>query len=163
MSAAAKVLNTTELLESVLLQLRYKDILLLQRVCKAWKTAINRSPTIQKALCFKPTQVPGSGALFDFEILRVGLVPYLTKSLEVNKIAIAFSAQKLGDHFFAKQQMIFNPVFLKLYPLKKDSGLMIDFYRRPKGVSAHTPPSWKNMYLTQPPVVEVLVESMIMG
>lgn len=48
------VLAIPELFEAVLLQLPAKDLLLAQRVSKAWQEMINTSIQIQRALFFKP-------------------------------------------------------------------------------------------------------------
>jgi len=52
MSAALKVLNTTELLKAVLAELCSRDALLSQLVCRKWKDLINTSPTLQQKLFF---------------------------------------------------------------------------------------------------------------
>ncbi|KAK4949418.1 hypothetical protein LTR10_012036 [Elasticomyces elasticus] len=51
-SASAQVFGLPGLLESVLLQLPMKDLLLAQKICKDFKNVIDSSPTIQRALCF---------------------------------------------------------------------------------------------------------------
>jgi hypothetical protein len=53
--AMDKVFGSTELLESVLLQLPQIDLLLAQAVCVAWKESIRVSPKIQQKLFFQPT------------------------------------------------------------------------------------------------------------
>lgn len=55
-TATSKVVNVTELLEAVLLELPCKDILIAQRVSKAWKATIQESVKLQAALCFTPTE-----------------------------------------------------------------------------------------------------------
>ncbi|KAK3642145.1 hypothetical protein LTR22_016266 [Elasticomyces elasticus] len=50
----AKVFAIPELLEGVLLQLPFIDLLLSQRVCRAWHIAVTSSTKIQKALFLTP-------------------------------------------------------------------------------------------------------------
>lgn len=52
-SAATKVLNTTELLEQILLGVDNKTLLLSQRVSKTFKDTIDRSVKLQRALFFQ--------------------------------------------------------------------------------------------------------------
>jgi hypothetical protein len=56
MAAASQVLSTTELLEEILLRTRPKDVLLLQRICKSWKNAIEGSMKLQRMLFFLPIE-----------------------------------------------------------------------------------------------------------
>lgn len=48
--------SVPELVEHVLLQLPLRDILIAQRVNKVWKAIITNSPSIQKALFFRPVE-----------------------------------------------------------------------------------------------------------
>lgn len=48
------VFDAAELLEMILLQLPVNDLLLNYRVCKQWKSAIDASPNVQKALFMRP-------------------------------------------------------------------------------------------------------------
>jgi hypothetical protein len=50
-----QLFDTTELLESVLLELPTIDLLFAQGVCKRWKQVIERSRRLQQALFFKST------------------------------------------------------------------------------------------------------------
>ncbi|KAK4967953.1 hypothetical protein LTR42_010281 [Elasticomyces elasticus] len=52
--AAATVLKLPELLEAVLMRLPARDLLFAQKVCKAWEKAMDSSPSIQRALFFRP-------------------------------------------------------------------------------------------------------------
>ncbi|KAK4548988.1 hypothetical protein LTR36_008761 [Oleoguttula mirabilis] len=52
--AAANVAGTTELVEMILLHLPLPDILLAQRVNRAWRTITTDSPKLQRALFFRP-------------------------------------------------------------------------------------------------------------
>ncbi|KAK4888981.1 hypothetical protein LTR27_012202 [Elasticomyces elasticus] len=54
MSSTARVLGLPELLENTLLQLPTRDLLFAQKVCASWKTAIASSPSLQRALFFRP-------------------------------------------------------------------------------------------------------------
>ncbi|KAK5684570.1 hypothetical protein LTS10_004442 [Elasticomyces elasticus] len=54
MAFTAQVVNLPELLEAILLELPTRDLLLAQRVCTNWRTAITTSPNLQKMLFFKP-------------------------------------------------------------------------------------------------------------
>ena len=70
-------MNTTELLENILLVLPIKTIVILQSVCRQFKEVISTSPTIQQRLWLRPKpcaapQSPGIRALSN---------PLLTKGL----------------------------------------------------------------------------------
>ena len=54
MAVTNQVLTTAELLESVLLHVRPRTLLLSQRVCKDWQLAITRSKPLQRALFLQP-------------------------------------------------------------------------------------------------------------
>ncbi|KAK5714269.1 hypothetical protein LTR17_017275 [Elasticomyces elasticus] len=71
LTAAATVLQTPELLEAVLLSLPARDLLFAQKVCKAWKKATESSPSIQRALFFRPgTKADVEGADLEHVILN---------------------------------------------------------------------------------------------
>ncbi|KXT09896.1 hypothetical protein AC579_8818 [Pseudocercospora musae] len=53
-AACHAALSTAELLESILLQVRVKHILLVQRVSKQWRNTIIGSLQLQRALFLKP-------------------------------------------------------------------------------------------------------------
>ncbi|KAF7187886.1 hypothetical protein HII31_10786 [Pseudocercospora fuligena] len=53
-TACHAVLNTTELLESILFQLPIQQVLCVQRASKQWQNTIARSPNLQVALFLKP-------------------------------------------------------------------------------------------------------------
>ena len=59
-TAQDKVLTTPEILEAIFLQLPLTDVLVnAQRINHAWKTLINSSPLLQRALFFQPELLPG--------------------------------------------------------------------------------------------------------
>ncbi|KAK5708277.1 hypothetical protein LTR97_000817 [Elasticomyces elasticus] len=60
--AANQVLQLPELLEPILLAPSTRDLLFAQKVCMTWKTTMDRSQAIQKALFFMP------GAVDDVDI-----------------------------------------------------------------------------------------------
>ncbi|KAK5737151.1 hypothetical protein LTR17_006934 [Elasticomyces elasticus] len=53
MANQQQALALPELLEHILLRLPMRDLLFAQKVCRDWQQAINSSPSIQKALCFR--------------------------------------------------------------------------------------------------------------
>ncbi|KAK5719790.1 hypothetical protein LTR17_015161 [Elasticomyces elasticus] len=53
--AAHKVLSLPELLEPILLDLSTRDLLFAQKVCKTWHEIIASTPSVQKALFFRPS------------------------------------------------------------------------------------------------------------
>ncbi|KAK4889398.1 hypothetical protein LTR27_011844 [Elasticomyces elasticus] len=57
MAAAKQVFTLPELLEITLLHLPTRDLLFAQKVCRAWKTAIDTTTSIQKALYLLPGTV----------------------------------------------------------------------------------------------------------
>jgi F-box-like len=53
--AAKKVLEITELLETILSRLELRDLVVAQRVCKRWHSLINVSPKLQRAMFMLPS------------------------------------------------------------------------------------------------------------
>lgn len=54
MAASEHVFATVELLETVLLKLPIRDLLLVQRTNKQWQAVITGSKKVQRALFFEP-------------------------------------------------------------------------------------------------------------
>lgn len=82
--AGAQLVETVELLETILLQLPAKDLLLAQRVNKQFKGTIDNSNHIQRALFYKVdpylTETPGSIPQelnpFLFQLRHIDTAPY---------------------------------------------------------------------------------------
>ncbi|KAF7185575.1 hypothetical protein HII31_13072 [Pseudocercospora fuligena] len=56
--SAIKVFDTVELLESILLELPIRDVLLAQRIAKSWQQTITGSIKLQRSLFLKPVPAP---------------------------------------------------------------------------------------------------------
>lgn len=174
-SAAYAVFGTAKLLETILLLLPMKDILLDDRVCKEWRDAIASSKKLQKALFFLP-EPPGSH--FSIEWERINYHIYDTKL--VTELANDTLSQdqlarpQINSYILASRATetfsiaVENPLFfdrprtskgehptvcgliMGCWP-KSHSGVKIypkfDYVALYKNVQ----PSWKRMYLTQPP------------
>lgn len=165
-SAASNVLNTFELLEAIILQLPSKDVLLLQRVSKTWRSIIARNKTLQKALFFVPSQEPladrsprppsdaTQGPIFD-----PGLYAQVwARSSSAQDFIIDSSTKE------TRLSQFVNPLLPLLFPhstpeVWAQSGIGIEYDRTrtllPRGVDVV--PSWRKMYLTQPPATEVRI------
>lgn len=160
----------------ILLQLRCKDILLAQRVSKKWQAAIAGSNAIQKALYLLPTQSPGTDlpcglytipfhllnfqeAEIDDNLTLENVQPHVGDWYEPN-IAIASSAQHLyAELTVPKRTMIINPLAEWLFVVVNDCDTFrFDvFFETERDLENQETSSWYNMYLTQPPAIEVSV------
>ncbi|KAK3617181.1 hypothetical protein LTR56_025461 [Elasticomyces elasticus] len=54
---ADEVMHFPELLETILVNLPTRDLLFASRICKTWKSTIDSSPRIQRALFLKPGNI----------------------------------------------------------------------------------------------------------
>ena len=154
-SAASKVFNTVELLESILLELPCKDIVLAQRVSKIWQGTVTGSLELQKALYFVPSQLPA------IRLLPDGAPPATTLKRFRRKWEISLPPDELTARdisgSIAKGQVTLNPLFTSLFSKTGDEYRFV--YNRTNAVADIGDSSWKNMYLTQPPCIEIMLHS----
>ncbi|KAK3072205.1 hypothetical protein LTR53_007236 [Teratosphaeriaceae sp. CCFEE 6253] len=68
---AMKVFAVPELLENILLRLRLRDLLFASTVCTIWKSIVAGSPSIQRALFYKPGTIADVAKPEDDEIAQV--------------------------------------------------------------------------------------------
>ncbi|OJD40525.1 f-box domain protein [Diplodia corticola] len=144
------VLNTPELLELVLSKLPMRDLLLAQRVCKGFNTAIASSPTLQQALFFRPLPAtaapPPSSA--SVKLLHSPDDTPTTEAWERNPLlALAFwpwfDRSTPRSRFSAP---FWDPETFETLPLAAET-TRFAFLR--------SEASWRRMLVTQPPVAEL--------
>ncbi|KAK3656839.1 hypothetical protein LTR56_002820 [Elasticomyces elasticus] len=135
---AAQALTIPELLENMLLQLPTKDLLFAQKVCKAWKLAIQSSPGIQRALFFQP------GAVAD--VYQPGPLAPGVSDCEL----------KLFKNHIKVQGVALNPLLFSLRAGQVGEGVAWDreyddliFYV--PALKARSVASCNRMWMTQPP------------
>lgn len=174
-AAASKVLNTVELLESIILQLPCKDVVVVQRVSKTWIKAVAANAALQKVLGFVATEKASNksfsnGATPCMVFTQADVDGTNTNTYTstddvisdwyIPTIASSTSAQAVFTEFAAKDAMIINPLFPLLFSLKKGGKAKPKsevIFCRPDSVANQGSASWKKMYLTQPPATEVNV------
>lgn len=163
------LLETAELLEMVLLRLPCKDLLLAQRVCKTWQNAINASPEIQQALCFRPLE--DQRVVLDHATSQIlPLRPLTHAAYQADKTGIPFvelddlrPTSTTAHDFFktAKDDavIVLNPLLSRLLPRKRrGSPSPSTFIFAPsshKAATLSSAQSWRRMSLTQPPIQEL--------
>ena len=142
--AAFKALNTTELLESIILKLQCKDVLLVQRVSKQWRATVVSSLALQKSLCLAPCerldiedQNPLPGFLNPGSLVGISAEDFL-------------AACSTGDGMP-------NPLLSTLFrPSNRQKGYL-QFEHSDAKLIESTHASWRNMYITQPAATKVAV------
>ncbi|KXT01885.1 hypothetical protein AC578_2173 [Pseudocercospora eumusae] len=147
-----QTLNTTELLEAILVQLPIKDLLFAQLVCSTWKNCIEASPRLQQGLFFQlpegdPTTDLASILLSapwalleddgDTKDIRNTIVnPLLTKVFEKDELAFC--------HFLNWS----SPTATDFQPPQPDTLEMHPSIQRPEA-------SWRRMHLCYPKVIKI--------
>ena len=83
-TAKDRVLKTTEILESILLQLPIRDLLVsAQQVSQGWNIIIQSSPAIQEALFFQPPRTSDQEQIFN-PLLQTSFAPWFNNHDEIN-------------------------------------------------------------------------------
>lgn len=154
--ALVAFLDVTELVEHTLFQLPVKDMLLAQRVSKAWHTTITSSPDIQRALFCRPSE----DILLKFkDCLNRGLACLNRFSCPDDYDDTPNSG--LEEEMYTNRWVIttgeewkYEP---KINPFIGCRGFF-DFLHD-VNTSLHRPEaSWRKMLLTQPPIHNILVD-----
>jgi len=147
------VCDLWELVERIILHLPHHEILQAQKVSKTWYTTIKTSPTIQRALFFKP--------ISDKRIVFVG-------DPEVERPEFHGHFRRV-DNDSIEVEPLANPYFRKYYSrLGYGYEGAVTFNKRINTLKVHSVapgvvedvldqdgPTWRLMVLTQPPCMEM--------
>ncbi|KAK4898588.1 hypothetical protein LTR27_003760 [Elasticomyces elasticus] len=143
--ATQKVLNLPELLEAILLQLPIRDLLFAQKICRTWKTTINTSPAVKKALFFAP------GTVNDVRYNspnHKSVAQCLADGQSASPSDYA-AAQECAMHMRVVRSSHFAMKPLLMRQSRTTKGL--DFQPGPFRRGADPQESWSRMFATQPP------------
>jgi hypothetical protein len=167
----SKVLTTPELLETILLHLDTRTLLVsAQRVCQTWKVLIQTSPTIQQALFFRPTASNPNSKKANLHGHAKSICNSLLSS-PLKKDTISEQGSMNGDKFPCSQP-IYNPLLVQAFPPffplvyegdlteeEKRQKSLFSFKRldmlssqEKKTAYMRKEASWRKMLLCQPPV-----------
>ena len=160
-SAVSKAFDITEILESIILQLPCKDVLLEQRISKAWQTTITGSPSLQKALFFVPSRPLGCdlGVSMGSDVATLATremkqIRDLQKRTPPLKLCTAQDVYMQSVHCGGT---FTNPLMRRLFKLWRN-GDGVAYTVKPSSLAkTHEQSSWTKMYLTQPPFTRLWV------
>ncbi|KAK3724368.1 hypothetical protein LTR37_000992 [Vermiconidia calcicola] len=153
----AKVLNTVELLESIISHLPCNDVIRVQRVSKSWKAAVDGSVMLQKALCFSRH---GSSCLSrssrnNEERLNASARRSLQEYLVV--LPTATSAHGFYIESQTENYYVLNPLFSNLFE-RAHPTLQLLKYKTNDIKHFTTDDSRHAMYASQPPARVIRVK-----
>ncbi|GLA42698.1 hypothetical protein AnigIFM63309_011246 [Aspergillus niger] len=148
-----------EVLERILIHLDIRTLLLSQRVCTAWATIIQESPSLQQALFFAPTQCPEEDIIYN-PLLIERFPPFFPNTIH-NDLAKPrdcypphfLPMQYVGDDCawshpvkddLTRAQVFYSELPLQKYPLRRKAYL-------------HPEASWRRMLTQQPPAPNIPV------
>ncbi|CAK1366925.1 hypothetical protein CB0940_10286 [Cercospora beticola] len=163
MAAATAVFDTAELLEAILLQLPLADILRAQRIDRTFHDAIKKSPSVQRALFQKPCG--------DFTVELIDCDRFLMKeclSLETCNDRDMAPIRKTGSfysHTWVQSgtdracSIVINPLLLTYQDIRIIPGHYTYNLDAASSWSPAAKASWEKMFLTQPPVGCVVVDT----
>lgn len=158
--ATAKVLNSPELLEIILLNIPLQYVLAAQRVCWHWRNVISSSPQIQRILFRKPA---GDAVRFKHNwsnILECSQKTECERLYEamgrLNEEHNAWVWAVSGAPF--RGRVLINPFLLTDSPYINLSQYLGKLKINQDETSSQLEASWKQMLLTQPPVTEMIVD-----
>ncbi|PSR75749.1 hypothetical protein BD289DRAFT_447443 [Coniella lustricola] len=142
------VLDTTELLELVLLELDYQTLLgSCLRVCRRWNELIKTSPQIQRILFYKEEKLPPN-----------------TCTTDTTKTTTTTTSQYPHQH--ARQNPLIDgklSTFLHKTAATKDSLCIPKHMLEGGGVMARDEASWHDMFVQQPPAHKIGIWKMEYG
>ncbi|KAF2815063.1 uncharacterized protein BDZ99DRAFT_189889 [Mytilinidion resinicola] len=133
-SATSRVLSTTELLEHILLHLPPPSLLFAQRICTTWRSLIQRSLPLQRALFLAPTAQP---------LLVSSDPPYTLPP--VNPFLKSAFAGHIDRHSKPMRWVTAQGEHCIVFVVRVVSAEWPDAFKYPEA-------SWRQMLLTQPPV-----------
>jgi hypothetical protein len=165
-SAGAKLANTAELIEIILLNLPLPNILLAQRVSWTFRNVVSSSPQLQQALFFKPISTGSVRFKHDWgNILDCASKGHCDRDketvTELNEDSNAWIWSDSGRPF--KGRLLLNPWLGKSTPLVPTTTAGPFYQQVTTSVLDLTSdkdvkPSFARMLFTQPPIVELVVD-----
>lgn len=161
--ATTSVLYTVELLEIILLSLPPESILTASRVCRRWNAVAASSLPVQRALFFSP--VRNRGPLLKLTPPSTLPANYcesedLPRALKPHINILLLKKFKLGH--FDESDAEFDGGYMPTVSMRWLNELRKDSEQNPqagKGDYNGGQPSWRQMFLTQPPArrVEIMI------
>lgn len=152
-----------ELLENIIVHLPERDILInAQRVSRHWKTIIDSSPTIQKKIMFQPVKQSAISPV-DFdkdELIISGGTPIYSRTTLINPLLMSQNTKSYGWLDVSpelsvriKAMGLFNtPAGCTCPNLRMPAPKLYKQIKADQKVGPACVPSWRKMYLSQPPV-----------
>lgn len=155
--AATRVFGIPELAEMILLHLPMRDLLLAQRVCSHWRTSIEGSPKIQRALFFTPSDkrkaCPGISSSGGSACSIRHVVPYTTQEHHYkNPLLLDYTRYQLP--FIHRAGSGKRRMFVSFSPITPSSRSPQDSY---KAEPRHSPRA--SRYLPSPSQDQLTVEA----
>ncbi|KAK3079196.1 hypothetical protein LTS18_005497 [Coniosporium uncinatum] len=139
-------LDTTELLNLILLHLPGRDILRLQRVSKRWFALITNSIDLQRKLFLEPLDFRQADGAQRYQMLQS--LAHTIAHDDIAKRACDFNGKTIKLRKWRPEDVVFmNP------HLTRERTLLGPWACRP----AEKVESWKGMFLSQPPCKKVIV------
>ncbi|KAJ9631901.1 hypothetical protein H2203_000301 [Taxawa tesnikishii (nom. ined.)] len=185
--AQSAVLSTPELLELVLLALAPRDLLLATRICRYWNHIIRTSVRIQRVLFFLPAPLPSDPDESEATTPRIefnkrNLNKSATKNREAHPPLVLKGPMTLPrtlNPFFFSHPSDLDPLTTCSVPgssqtvghfwvhVRSLPSLVIPssstYPTRAASSSPSQQPSWKRMYLTQPPLQSLTLDGTVGG
>lgn len=160
--AVTHVLENPELLESILLLLPMRDLLLSQRVCTTWRTLINTSIKVRRALFLEPAAGVGNVSFIDWRLDDKDFYKNGSVGLEFALPLRGFDGKQkpkiYKSHWGrtredAGQYRVFvNPLLSNVFPFLGEGIYDQEKFADLPLAMQHFEASWQGMYFTQPPV-----------
>jgi hypothetical protein len=153
-TAAARTLNTPELLELILSHLPERDLLLAQRVSRIWHSSVSTSPILQTTLHFRPDSI----------VLSEGctLNPFITSAFPFLLTPQRHLSAEEIDHLDRK--------FSEIEPLPSlgsmtntPSPLQYSAWIRNEKAWKRKEASWRKMYTSRPPATRTVFMNQYVG
>ena len=174
-TACDRALQTTELLELMLLHLPPKQVLLAQRVCLHWKNTISGSVKLQQALYFRPLQLKLAQGTIQTSLKKDFQMAHDTGRCTVEvedttRIVRLHASEASAENYLhalaADAYRVANPMVTVPFSASIDEFFraggskrrdMVGTLRFKPGVQQRSAASWEKMYLVQPPATKVYI------
>lgn len=174
-SSMQKVLKTTELLENILSFLSMRQVLGKARVSRSWKSVIDHSPNIQKSLFLRPHSdeiispayymLPGPPDIYSKKSAppTSTRLPVYHASIQFNPLICEESdipfpfdihtGPKQQHHIHSEhpRDHIFVPI------VGRYSRAFVRQHFERKSQTTQSKPSWRRMFLTSPPITDIIL------
>jgi hypothetical protein len=167
-TATHAVLNTTELLENILIYVPFRTLITSQRVCSLWRDTVNQSTQIKQKLFLLPQPIVDRWAIVgttstDLHFTRITPTTILPHPLTISNF---WSQESISPQTLYPVRL--NPLLVerRFHPAVRNGpsdrvayqaffsgcffvGLAQDLQRN------YSAPSWRNMYLCDPPCTKL--------